>query len=552
MICASQSQSHPLIIMTNSESIALPKDGLAGLKENWKTDATSGFILFLIALPLSLGIAMASGVPPLSGVFAAIIGGMVVSMAGGSYVTINGPAAGLIVVILGSVERLGGGDAGYHATIAAVIISGIFLILLGLLKAGELGLFAPTSAVHGMLAAIGLIIIAKQLPILLGIKPPSKEPLVLFQHVPDMLMNLNPAIAVVGFVSLAILIAHNLIKNKAIKKVPAPIIVVIVSLFLSQLLGLNQAHAYTFMGHEFSIDPKKCLVVIPSNPLEAIAFPDFSKTSTGPFWFSVLSITLVQGIETLLTVAAVDKLDPFKRKSNWSRDVAAVGFASVISGAIGGISMIAEIVRSTANIGAGARTRWSNFFHGFFMLVFLLVGANLIQMIPLTALAALLVFTGYRLASPKVFKHTWEVGKEQMLIFLVTIYATLAVDLLVGVGTGILTKFILHILRGAPITKLFSAGVNTTESGDTITVEAKGAAIFSNYICLKRKLDKLPRGKKVILDLSQTKLVDHTVMDHLHTYSGEYTKGGGDFKISGLGSHTPTSSHPLAARRLLA
>jgi MFS superfamily sulfate permease-like transporter len=537
----------------NETKITTPADRLAGLKENWKQDIISGFILFLIALPLSLGIAMASGMPPLAGIIAAVVGGMVVSQISGSYVTINGPAAGLIVVILGAVESLGGGAAGYHAALAACVVSGLILFVLGLCKTGELGYFFPSSVVHGMLAAIGIIIMTKQMPFLLGVRPPAKEPLQLIARIPDMLLTLNPEIALIGIVSLIILIAHACWQNKLtwLKRIPAPIIVVAFAVALGQYFDLEHAHAYALGGHQYALDPKKFLVVLPNNVLEGITHPDFSKIGTGAFWLAVMSITLIQGVETVLSCAAVDKLDVFRRRADLSRDLAAVGFGSAVSASIGGLPMIAEIVRSTANVANGARTRWSNFFHGVFMLVFVLLGASLIDQIPLAALAALLVFTGYRLSSPKVFRHTHEIGPEQLALFLLTVVTTLATDLLIGVAVGVTAKLLLHLLRGAPIKHLFSADISVEPCPDgSHFVQIRGAAIFSNYLSIKKHLDKLPRGGNVRVDLSNARLVDHTVMDNLHHFQSDYNNENGHFTLMGLDGHDSASLHPLASRRL--
>ncbi|HEY9682888.1 MAG TPA: SulP family inorganic anion transporter [Oculatellaceae cyanobacterium] len=534
--------------MTNS--IEIPKDGLAGLKQNWKSDIVSGFILFLIALPLCLGIALASGVPPMAGIISAIVGGILVSQISGSFVTVNGPAAGLIVVVLSSVERLGGGGAGYHSTLAAITISGAILCVLGLCKAGKLGDFFPASVVHGMLAAIGVIIMAKQLPFVLGVKPPASEPLQLIADIPTMVGSLNPEIALIGLLSLVIMISHARMRNKIIKRIPAPIIVVVVAIALGSYFDLRDPHTDVIGHRTIYIDPK-FLVSVPLHFLDGIKSPDYRQIASYQFWLSVFSITLVQGIESLLSCAAVDKLDPFKRNSNLSRDLAAVGFGSVLSGLIGGLPMIAEIVRSTANVANNARTRWSNFFHGFFMLVFVLTAATLINRIPLASLAALLVFTGYRLGSPKVFKETHEIGVDQTIIFLATLVGTLVTDLLIGVSIGIGTKLAIHLLKGAPISRLFTATVIvSTENENAYIVIIKDAAIFSNYLSLKIKLLEIPPRMHLTLDLSSAKLVDHTVMEHLHNFGENYSREGGQFTIIGLENHQSASAHPLAARRL--
>ena len=407
-----------------------------------------------------------------------------------------------------------------------------------------------------MLAAIGLIIMIKQFPIMLGAIVPkeiAKEPLKMLMHTPDIITGLNPEIALIGIISLLVLIVHASIKHPMAKNFPAPIIVVAIAMGLGALFQLDADHNYSFWGHLFRFMPSKVLVVIPNNPLNGITFPDWGKVSDGAFWLSAISIALVQGIETLLTAAAVsEKVDVFKRPVDLSRDVASVGAATIASGAIGGLPMIAEIVRSKANVMVGAKTRWSNFFHGCFMLAFVLLATDLIDHIPLAALAALLIITGYRLASPETFKHTHKIGGEQTIIFMTTIVVTLSSDLLIRVASGILVKLLIHVINGAPIGSLFKADVHTEIQPDNShKAVIKGAAVFSNYIPIKKALDKLPRQSTITVDLSGCRLVDHTVMDRLTSYKAEYERHGGTMNIVGLDSHNTPSGHPLGMRKLL-
>jgi MFS superfamily sulfate permease-like transporter len=452
------------------------------------------------------------------------------------------------VVILGSVDRLGGGAAGYYGTLAAIVIAGVILFILGRLKAGELGEFFPLSVVHGMLAAIGIIIMSKQFHVMLGVKPVAKEPLGLLAEIPKSLMSMNPEIAFIGIVSLLILIAHALIKNKKIKAIPIPLVVVAIAIFMGLHFDFEHIHHYFYSGKDYVVDPAKCLVLLPASFLQALTFPDFSQIASGAFWFSVISITLIQGVETLLSAAAVDKLDVYKRMS---KDVGAVGLGTALSGAIGGLPMIAEIVRSTANVAAGAKTRWSNFFHGAFMLAFVVFAASIIDMIPLAALAAILVVTGFRLASPKSFKETYALGPEQLVFFVVTIIATLATDLLIGVTTGIVAKFIMQLIAGVPPSVLFKVDATVTNKEDETIAVVKKAAVFSNYISLKKILNAIPKGKYIVLDLRDCVLVDHSVMERLHQYEIDYEQAGGQFEVCGLEKHRPSSLHPLAARKLI-
>ncbi len=539
-------------------TLSLPQTGLAGLLENWRADVTSGFLVFLIALPLCLGIAMASGFPPMSGIITAVIGGVVVSRISGSYVTINGPAAGLIVVILSAVQSLGEGDAmaGYRYTLAAIVVASGFQIVMGLLKAGRLNAYFPASVVHGMLAAIGIIIMAKQIHVMFGVKPQSSEILGTIAEIPHSLANLNPEIAFIGFSGLALLIIWSLQRNPTLKKIPAPLLVVILGMALERYFDLDHEHVYMFMPdqslihqHEFSVGPK-FLVSIPDNILGSFYTPDFGKIGTSAFWGAVVSIGLVGSLETLLSTTAVDKLDPYKRYSDLNRDLTAVGVGNLLAGAVGGLPMIAEIVRSSANVSNGARTGWANFFHGLFLAFFVLVFPWLVHEIPLASLAALLVYTGFRLASPKEFAKTMDIGREQLIIFVVTILGVLATDLLIGVLIGIAVKISIHLSRGVKLSNLLKISYTLEQPDpDSYLIKLQGSAIFSNVIGLKSELADLPDGKTIVFDVSDAYLIDHTVMDFIEHYRHDYAERGGRCSVRGLSQHQAYSSHPLAAVR---
>ena len=538
---------------------AVPKTGIPGLLENWRSDLLSGFLVFLIALPLCLGIAMASGFPPMGGIITAIVGGVMVSRISGSYVTINGPAAGLIVVIVDAVQGLGQGDAmaGYRYTLAAIVIASVLQVLLGVFKAGKLSAFFPSSVVHGMLAAIGIIIMAKQIHTLLGVKPVAKTLLSTIAEVPHSLVQLNPEVAVIGFAGLALLIVWAFIKHPTLKMIPAPLLVVLMGLALGQYFDLDHEHNYLFLQSdllphsEYPIGPA-FLVAVPENFLAGFYFPDFGKVGDHEFWIHVITIWLVGSLESLLSASAVDKLDPYRRNSNLNRDLTAVGIGNLIAGMIGGLPMIAEIVRSSANINNGAKTAWANFFHGLFLLVFVALFPKLIHEIPLASLAALLVFTGFRLASPKEFAKTLAVGVDNFAVFVITIIGVLATDLLIGVAIGILIELGIHISRGLRLGNAFSLAyhVNQTDA-DTYHIEVHGAAVFSNFITLKSLLADFPAKKTLYFDLSETDLIDHTVMEFIHHFADEYVANGGQCEIVGLDEHHAYSDHHLAVHRKL-
>jgi MFS superfamily sulfate permease-like transporter len=542
-------------------NLSIPKDFIAGLKQNWKADLLSGFIVSLIALPLCLGIAMASGVPPMAGIIAGIVGGMFVSMSSGSYLTINGPAAGLAIIVLMSMEGFKKMAPeglspeqvemfAYQCTLGVGIGCGILQILFGLVKAGVLSNFFPSSVVHGMLASIGIMIFAKQFHTAVGVKPESKEMLDIIAAIPNSLMNMNPEVAIIAVVSLIILIGLPMLKNKYLKRLPAPLIVILIAIPLGHYFDLQHEHTYLFVNTNKYILGPKFLVNLHTNILDGIVMPRFDYLLTSFGIQMIITYSLVASIESLLTAAAIDKLDPFKRVSNFNKELYAKGSGNMISSFFGGLPIIAEVVRSSANVSNGAKTRWANFFHGTFLLIFVVFLGQIIHQIPLAALAAMLMVTGYRLASPKEFRKTYKVGKEQLLIFVATIIFTLATDLLIGIAAGIIVKLIIHLINGVALKSIFKPFLTIiTEDEENYLIDVQHSAIFSNYIGLKKQLDALPRGKNITVDFTNATLVDHTVMEHIHEMEEKYNHEGGTFKIIGLNKHKPLSEHPYATRK---
>ncbi|MDZ4666355.1 MAG: SulP family inorganic anion transporter [bacterium] len=538
--------------------INIPADGLAGLKKHWKDDLLSGFIISLIALPLCLGIAMASGVPPMAGILAGIIGGLFVSLTSGSQLTINGPAAGLAVIVLMSIEGFKKmAPAGftpeqvemfaYQCTLAVGVGCGVLQLLFGFVKAGFLSNFFPSSVVHGMLAAIGIMIFTKQFHTALGVKPQSSEMLGIIAEIPNSIMNMNPDVFIIALVSLAILIGLPMVKNKFINRLPAPLIVILVTIPLGHFFDLETVHKYLFLnGHEYALGPK-FLVNLPENFLDGIVLPRFDYLFTGFGIQMMITYSLVASLESLLTAAAIDKLDPYKRNSNFNRELFAKGSGNMLSSFLGGLPIIAEVVRSSANVNNGAKTRWANFYHGLFLLIFVLFLGKVIHQIPLAALAAMLMVIGYRLAAPKEFAKTHKVGKEQLAIFVATILFTLATDLLIGILAGIVVKLIIHVINGVPLKSLFKPFFTMEVVDDEhYIIDVEHSAIFSNFMSLKKQLDSLPEGKKITIDFTNTKLVDHSVRSHLSELAEAYHRKNGEFIIIGLDNHTSLSNHPTA------
>lgn len=517
---------------------------------NLSADIKSGFLVFLIAMPLCLGIAKASGYPPIAGIFTAIIGGLVVPWISNSELTIKGPAAGLIVIVLGCVDGFGftaGKDPeadrmAYQMALAVGVVAGLIQIGLALFRSGILSEFFPTAAVHGMLASIGVMIATKQFHAMIGDPTKEKDPLRVIETIPDALQNMKPEIAMIGFVCLGIMILWAMMPKSVglLKKIPAQLIVVVTGILLAIWLKV----------------PTASLVSVPNDIRQGIAFPNFSgafSTEDGHLQNAITYIvmfSLIGTLESLLSAKAVDLLDPYRRKTDYNRDLLGIGVANTIASCVGGLPMISEIVRSKANIDNGGRTRFANMFHAFFLLVFVALLPQLITMIPNAALAAMLVFTGYRLASPHEFVHMYRVGTEQLAIFVATIIGVLATDLLIGVGIGILVKAAFHIWNGAPLSSLFTPSIEITEPDTTTTlIRVKNSAVFSTWIPLRRKLLAVQSDRSVVLDLSDTRLVDHTVMEKLHELEADFEQKQRKLVIRGLESHRGVSKHPFAAQK---
>ncbi len=527
--------------------------GLSSLKY-WRYDVLSGFLVFLIALPLCLGISLASGYPAIAGVFTAIVGGLVTPWISNSALTIKGPAAGLIVIALGAItemEKIYGKQNAYAFVLGIGVVAGLVQIVFGLSRSGILGEFFPTTVVHGMLAAIGVIIMSKQIHAMLGVSGVKGEPLELLAQIPRSILNLNPQIATIGLISLLILFLVPLIRNPYLRRIPTPMLVILVAVPLGIYFDLSHEHTYSLGGAKFKIG-ENFLVTVPNNMFKAITFPQFTALKNPVAWKWVTLFALIGSLESLLSAKAIDLLDPWKRKTNMNRDLLGVGIANTIAACIGGLPMISEIVRSKANVDNGARTRFANMFHGLFLLSIVALLPTLIHRIPLAALSAMLVYTGFRLASPREFVSVTRTGVEQLVIFLATLIGVLATDLLVGVGIGILVKLVIHWLNGVPVNSMFKPFLDVEPIDEsTCLIRARGSAVFSNWIPFKRQIEQIGLTQKnnLVIDLAATKLVDHSVMEKLHEMQEEFHQNGLNLELIGLESHRKLSDHSFSARR---
>jgi len=528
------------------------------IKQYWRTDVLAGFSVSLVALPLSLGIALAMGLPSnalLAGVIAAMVGGIVTSFIRSGNVSINGPSPALIGIVAAAIITLGG----WEFVLAAFVCSGAMQVIFGVLKLGGLADFIPSSVVQGMMAAIGVIILAGQVHHGLGVEIPVMNDFEKLMAIPSSIANMNPMIAILFFNSLIILSIHPYVTNRFIKYVPATIWLLLFAVPLYFVFDKITGGNVIIFGKMHSLIQTKDLIHF-KLPRDVIGrffiYPDFSKMGSLSFWLVVLSVFLVSTIETLGSAKAIDKIDPLNRKTNLNRDVAAMGISTMISGAIGGLPVIAVIARSSVNINQGAKTSLSNFVQGGLILLFVFLLSDYIQLVPKAALMAILVFTGYKLASPKVFKDANLKGYEQFMILSVTLVATLITDLNKGIVSGILFTIIIHLVRSHLPANLFFKYLvfpyfNLAKIEDHYHLRIKGVANFVSILKIRKILASIPPKERLVLDFSHTRLVDFSFLEFVNNWGKQYeTERDGQFEIVGLDEHLTTSEHPFSIHTL--
>jgi SulP family sulfate permease len=490
------------------------------LKKNLKKDLPSSIVVFLVALPLCLGIALASGAPLFAGLITGIVGGLVVSTVSGSQLSVSGPAAGLTVIVLGAITSLGS----YQVFLLAVVLAGILQVILGLIKAGTIGNYFPSSVIEGMLAAIGLILILKQLPHALGVDSDFSGDEGFFQQdhentfsaITAALGHFSLAAVVISVLSIAILIIWP--KFKKLSIVPAPLLVVV--------LGVVGTLLFAGTSHALRVDQ---IVKIPvvngfSEFVGLFTMPDFSALANKDVYIVAATIAVVASLETLLSIEAVDKIDPIKRVSPTNRELIAQGLGNVTSGMLGGLPLTAVIVRSSANVNAGGRTKMSAIFHGTWLLLSVLFIPQIINMIPLSCLAAILLMTGYKLTRISLFKHMYHKGWDQFVPFVVTVLAVLFTDLLKGVAIGMLVS-VFYLLRTNMRNPFF---YRITNEGDKKHIRIKLAeeVSFLNKAAIQVVLTNIPKETNVIIDGTNSRFIDPDVLETIYNYKhNAYTKG---------------------------
>ena len=531
-----------------------PKEGFKGFVENFQSDLIAAISVSLIALPLSLGIALAAGAPAMSGILSAVVGGVVTTFFRGGHISINGPAKGVIAVILLGITLMddGSGQA-FNYVLGAIVVSGAIQTLLGLLKLGRLADIFHSSVILGILAAIGIIIFAKQIHVALGTHSESSN---IVQNLIDAVLLIpeaNPFVVLISLTGLIILLFHSKISFRLFQFFPAPIWVIALSIPFVYLFNFFDAQTLTFFGKSYDVGPS-LLLEIPENIMDSILFPNFSMINTIEFWTTVFSLLIITSIESLAIAKAVDKIDPYKRKTDLNKDLTGIGLSTVAAGFVGGLPIIAVIIRSTVNIHNGAKTKWSNLYQGILLLVLIVVLGPLMRQVPLCAFAILLVFTGFKLASPGVFKQVYDHGPEQLIFFIFTMVLTLYTNLLVGLVGGLSLALATHILLAKlPISQFFKMVYNSGSDLSQIAegryeLKIKGIANFLSIPRIDKLIKKIPDGVEVRVDLTDTKLVGITFMDYIVDYLKIQKTLGGNVVLEGLGSHVSYSTYNRALK----
>lgn len=472
-------------------------------------------VVFLVALPLCLGIALGSKAPLFSGIIAGIVGGIVIGAISKSPLSVSGPAAGLTAIVAAAILKL----PSFETFLAAVVIAGTIQVFLGFIKAGMLGDFVPNSVIKGMLAAIGIILILKQLPHLVGYDADflGDESFIqvdqqnTFSELFNSLNYLSPGATALGILSIIILIvfeSKTFKSNAFLKQIPGPLVVVITGILLNEFFKSGMTAFEIKKEHLVNLPVADSL----GGFLKFFTFPDFQSLANPLVWTTALTIAIVASLETLLSIEAIDKLDPYKRVTPTNLELKAQGIGNIVSGLIGGLPMTSVIVRSSANVNAGGKTKQSTIFHAILLLVSVIAIPNLLNMIPLAALAAILIFTGYKLSKYSLFTEFYQKGANQFIPFLITIIAILLTDLLIGIliGIGIALMFM--------VWSNFRSSLMVVNDHSNYLFRFRKDVSFLNKPIIKRKLEEVPADSYVVIDTSRADFIDRDIIDVINEF----------------------------------
>jgi MFS superfamily sulfate permease-like transporter len=487
-------------------------------KAGFSDDLRAGFVLFLIALPLCVGISLASGAPASAGIIAGVVGGIVGSLLGGCRLAINGPAAGMIVVVVNGIATLSDGDPriGFQRFLACVMVVGVLQILAGMARLGRFALLAPSAVVHGMMVAIGTIILIKQFPVLLGVKPHARDLIGMVVETPTTVAHLVWPVAAIGAICLGVMLAWQAFPARLIRLMPGPLLAVAVGLAFSM---------------RFDVLRPEDLVPLPTEFAQFLIFPLFDQVLSARSLEVILTVFLVGSLESQLSTLAVDQLDPLKRASDFDQEFIGKGAVNFICGMVGGLPVITEIVRSSANIANGAKSPLSNLIHGSLLGLAVILVPGLMRQIPLTSLAAVLLLIGWRLARLSHFVAAWRAGKDVFVAFAVTWGVTIVDDLLVGLALGFVVYVAMQLWRGVKPHSFWRPDILVHREGAVGYVEVRGSLVFSGYLSVLSACNSMPDLKEIRLDLGQVTHLDHGVRHNLEGLVGQMGAAGQEVEV---------------------
>ena len=485
-----------------------------------KSDLPASIVVFFVALPLCLGIALASGAPLFSGLIAGIIGGIIVGALSGSKIGVSGPAAGLAAIVLTSIGTLGG----FENFLVAVVLGGAIQLILGLLRAGVIGYYFPSSVIKGMLTGIGIIIILKQIPHFFGYDADPEGDFAFFQvdgqntfsEIFNTVNHIQPGSALIGIIALAILILWEKVlskKGKIFKLIQGPLVAVVLGIIFFVATSSNEILAIAD-SHLVSVPVPDDLASLAG----LLRFPNFAALANSEVWVVGFTIALVASLETLLCVEATDKLDPHKNVTPTNRELLAQGSGNIISGMIGGLPITQVIVRSSANIQSGGTSKASAIMHGFLLLISVLLIPALLNKIPLSVLAAVLLVVGFKLAKPQLFKTMYELGWKQFVPFIVTVIGIIFTDLLVGIGLGLLVGILVILIKSYQNSHFLHKEGEDIDDGKIKMTLAEEVTFFNKGAILK-ELDRLPHDSKLELDITKNRYLDNDVIEILDDFT---------------------------------
>ena len=529
--------------MPLNNSFQIPKDGWAGLAENWRSDLGAALVVFTFSLPFCLSIALAAQLPFVSGFISAIVGGLVISFLSGSCLTIKTPSLSLTPILIIAVHTLGSGylSTGYKYTFALIVVAGIIQFLLGVFRLGEWLNTIPETIIYGLLATLGIHIIVFQVHFLFGVEASSHRLLQVLMDLPStILYESNWHLTVIGLSCLIALFVLSSFKYRLASVLPTPLIVILFGILLSYYLAIRHNE-----GRDY-------LIQVPYNYKDFLLSPNFDKIQIWQSIELIGIIVLISSLESIVNIKAIDSLDFYRRRSNLNRELLAMGIGNTICGLLGGLPLISSFGHSSTNINSGAKTRWANFHNAVLLLGFCLLAFNFAEQLPLATLAAINIYLAYSFISSKLFKDLRNIGKEQFIIFLITLLSASIGGILIGFVVGYLSYLCMFAWLNKSFKSLFRSTVKVVNySNKRSKVMVRSIAIATNYLNLKKQIEQIPPGGQIYLDFTKSKIVDYSFLELIYHHPYHFNNTEGSIELQGLEDHYAISNHPLSTRLIL-